>query len=276
MGLFSKKTKIPATGFYAMPPQYQALYNNILGQIGEVALPGGKVNTQAFTPLPITSAEQKSLAALERGVTPDAEQLAADIALQTNPFDSYVLDEINRQATGQASLLNTGLAGAGQFGSNRGLLGANDLEQTRLRTIGGFKQDQYNRALENALRVMPALRVQDIQGGLLSGEFLRGMDTATKQAPFAALGAAQSSLGAVPTSFGDFGSPERTVKTGGGIGGLISGISGIASGLAGIPGIGSLASFAGGFPGFGSVSQGIGSLFDRSPMGPYRPFGLGY
>jgi len=227
LGFFSgSKTTVPATGFYSQPQGYQDLYNNILGQTNQVA--GSGLNTQAFTPLPMTQGEQSAISRINQGTAPTAESLQADLAMLQNPFDEYVIQDLNRQAQGQNSLVNQAGAQAGQMGSNRNFLQTSDVEQQRLNNIGGFRQSQYNTAINQALGPLAGLKQQDLSNAFLGGEFERGLDSATKQAPYAALSANQAALAGVPTEFGNFGSKEYTVKSGGGIGSLLKTVAPLA------------------------------------------------
>lgn len=143
--------------------------------------------TDMFTPMAQTAEETAAFDAIRRGFTPTEESLRADIAMQMNPFNDSVINEINRQGSGAYSMLKQGLNEAGQSGSNRTLLGANDIDLSRMNTIGGFLQGQYNTSLNNAMNVLPGQRTADAQNMLSIGDFLRKLDMQTKQAPITAL-----------------------------------------------------------------------------------------
>lgn len=214
-----KKTKAPASGFYSMPGEYQSAYTGVLNNI-KSGLPN--INADMFTPMEQTAGETQAYDAINQGFTPDQNQLNSDIQMQMNPWDTSVLDTINRQAGGEYSILKQALGEAGQFGSNRQNLGANDIDLSRLQQIGTFKQGQYNNAIQNALSVLPGLRANDASMQLGAGDAQRGLDSQTKMAPLNALTAQSSLVGSVPTQFGEFGSPQTTVKTGGGLGELLN------------------------------------------------------
>lgn len=273
MGFFdsltgAQKTTIPASGYYSTPPGYQSLYAGLLGQAQNTILPGGQLNSQMFTPLPQTQDETNAFNQARQGLAPTQESLQKDVQMQMNPFDDYVINDINRQSQGQNSLVNQAATQAGQQGSNRSFLGSSDVEQNRLNSIGQFRQGQYNTAVNNALGPIANLRQQDIQNQLGIGSFQRGLDSATNQAPFAALQAGQDVLNGFPTKFGNFGSPQTTIKTGGGLGGLLSGPLG-QLGLAALTGGGS-AVFGG--SGLLGANQALGALGSSSGMGPYQGF----
>lgn len=318
MGFFSKKTSttLPATGFYAQPAEYQNYYNNILNAANkEVFFPGGKLNTAMFTPLAETADETEAFNRMRAGFTPTPETLGKDIAMLTNPFDQYVVDDINRQAQGAYSTVKQQAQNAGQYGSNRNMLAASDVDQQRLNNIGQFRQSQYNTALNQVLGSLTGLRQNDAENLLGIGEFQRELDYQTNTAPYTALTAAQGVFNAIPTEFGNFGQKERTITqksgtlggsifkslapivgtavggpVGGAIGGAVGGSvggGGLAGGLQG--GISSI--FTGGFGGgagagassgmsgiFGGfdLGQALGSLGSSSPTGPYQPISASF
>lgn len=277
MGFFdsltgAQKTRVPASGFYAMPKEYQDLYKGLLGQAQNTVLPGGQLNTQAFTPMGVTGDETQAFDMMRQGLGSE-ENFNSNISMLMNPFDEYVIDDLNRQSQGANSLINQNASMMGQMGSNRQFLGSSDVEQNRLNSIGQFRQNQYNNAVNQALGPLAGLQQQDISNLLGIGGFERGLDMQTKQAPFAALNAGLGALGGFPSQFGNFGTEERTIKTGGGLGGLLSGP--IGQGLmAYATGGGSLAGGPGMFGGSGvlGVNQALGSAFSGSAMGPYRGF----
>ena len=95
--------------------------------------------------------------------------------------------EVNRQGSGDYSILKQALSEAGQSNSNRTLLGANDIDLSRMNQIGGLLGNQFNMAMNNAMTTLPQLRAMDAQGLMNTGGFLRGLDTQTRQAPYNAL-----------------------------------------------------------------------------------------
>lgn len=188
-------------GFRDLPPEMQNVFKSLATQAGGF-LPGSSNSANMFTPLPQTAGETTALSNINKGFTPNAGQLQSDINMQTNPFDSSVIDTINRQAQGQGSVLNQQLSKAGQFGSNRAALGANDIDLTRLNQIGTFKQGQFNTALNNAMTVLPQSRLQDANAQLQGGAFQRDLYGQGQQAPLSALARISQILGVLPTNSG--------------------------------------------------------------------------
>lgn len=164
-----------------------------------------------WTPLAQTADESQAFDMMRQGFTPNQETLNADIDMMMNPFDNYVIDEINRQAMGDKSILDQVMTAAGQLGSNRQMFGAGDIERNRLREIGLFKQDQYNTALDAALNRLPSLRQQDALNLAGIGEFQRALDRETKIAPINAINALAGNIISLP------GYSQTTTKSGGGI-----------------------------------------------------------
>lgn len=199
-GSSSKGGSQSTSGFSLLPTEIQEAYKKYGTQIGG-QLDSGNL-TKMFTPTPISAGEQGALDKMTAGFAPTAQTIQSDVAMQTNPFDSYVIDAINREAGGQNSILKQNLQGSGQSGSNRQMLGANDIDLSRLQQIGGFKQGQYNTALNNALTVLPSSRQNDADGALSAGNFVRGIDAQTNQAPVTALHQIGTALGILPTSGG--------------------------------------------------------------------------
>jgi hypothetical protein len=248
MGLFSKKTKVPATGFYAQPKAYQDLYGRTLDATNKALFnETGGIRSDLFTPLAQTADETRAFDLMRAGLTPTNETLTPDIAMLMNPYEEYVTGGINREAAGANSLVNQAMSRAGQIGSNRSFLGTSDVEQTRLNNIGQMRANQYNTALDRALTVLPQLRQQDIQNLTGIGGFQRELDMSTKQAPVNAAQTAMGMFNQIPTQFGNFGTEARTVKTSSGLGGILGKVGAIA-GNAIMPGIG------------GVIGGGLGGL----------------
>ena len=275
MGLFSKKTTVPATGYYALPNMYRALYDRNLNAASSALYDeDGKIKNDLFTPLPTTADEQAAFDIARNRMAPTQESLTADVNMLMNPYNDFVINDINRQAAGENSLVNQLAGRAGQIGSNRSFLGTSDVEQNRLNNIGQFRQNQYNTAINQALSVLPALRQQDISNLMNVGSFERGLDTATRQAPITGVQTAQDVLNGVRTEFGNFGTPETTIKTGGGLGGILGAVGSIAGTALGGPvggaiggNLGSLFGGGGGNPLAGLASSALGSIGGAAGFG---------
>lgn len=200
-GSDSSSQSTSQSGFALLPPELQQAFKQYAGQLTS-QFSDPSATTNLFTPLGQTSQETSALNAISKGITPTEDTLRSDISMQMNPFDDYVINGINRQADSDYSILKQAQSAAGQLGSNRDLLGANDIEQTRLNTIGQFQQSQYNQALNNSLNQLTQDRQQDIENNFTAGDFLRGLDTQTKQAPITGLQTFGQLLGAIPQSGG--------------------------------------------------------------------------
>lgn len=160
------------------------------------------IGSNIFTPLQQTAGETKAYDAINHGFTPTQSTFNSDVSMQMNPFDQSVIDTINRQGQGANSVLQQNLNSAGQFGSNRAFLGANDIDLSRLQQIGTFKQGQFNTAANNALTVLPGQRMADATGQINAGTAQRQLNQQTQQAPITALQSIAQILGILPTNSG--------------------------------------------------------------------------
>lgn len=208
----SKSTSSSESGFKLLPKEIQDAFLNYSKQLTGAFDDGAAI--EAFRPIDVTDIGKKAISAFDRGFTPDQEQYQKDIAMQENPYNQYVIDEINRQAGGDYSVFKTALKEAGQMGSNRSILGANDIDLSRMNQIGAFKQDQFNRMSDNALKVLPESRYKDAAAQLNVDDFYRQLDLQRKQAPFAALTAFGQGLGFLPQSGGSTSTSKSVTQTG--------------------------------------------------------------
>jgi hypothetical protein len=189
------------SGFALLPQEIQDAFTGFASR--GTGLLGGGAGDSMFTPMGATQDENNAFGMFRQGFAPtSAADVSRDVGLFMNPFDQYVIDDINRQSQGDYSLLKQAVTDAGQFGSNRQVLGASELERQRLNAIGSFKQNQYNNALNMAMNQLSGLRQQDAQNLMGIGSFQRGLDTQTRQAPVSALNAWANLIGALPQSGG--------------------------------------------------------------------------
>lgn len=200
------------SGFGQLPPEIQNAFK-VLATNSQNMFANGAGDAM-FRPMGQTAGEKTALTTLANGFAPTADSIASDIAMQQNPFDQYVLDGINREANGQNSILQKNLTAAGQFGSNRAALGANDIDLTRLQQIGQFKQSQFNNAMNNALTVLPQQRYASAQGQLQGGGYERNLDLQGKQAPVSALQAWAQIMGVLPKEGGSTSSSKSSSSPG--------------------------------------------------------------
>lgn len=203
MGSLFKKPKVstPASGFYSQPQGFQDLYGSVLKNANAGI---GAINADMFDPSKgVTSGAFQSLM---QGFAPTAESLQSDISMFMNPYNDAVINQINREATGQNSLVNQAANRAGQMGSNRSFLATSDVEQNRLNNIGQFYQGQYDSAINNVLNKLVPQRAADAATALTVGQ-------QSTQAPLQALMSQLGLLQGVPTSFG---SNQQAQSSGGG------------------------------------------------------------
>lgn len=189
-------------GFRDLPPEIQNAFKDLAVQ-AQGFLPGNNSQTSGmFTPIGQTAGETQAINATNAGFAPTSSSIKNDMSMQMNPYDTFVIDEINRQSQGANSILQKNMSTAGQFGSNRQFLGANDIDLSRLNQIGTFKQGQFNTAMNNALTTLPQQRASDAAAQMGVGGFQRNLNAQTQQAPVNALAAISSILGVLPTNSG--------------------------------------------------------------------------
>lgn len=216
MGFFSSimggsSSSSQSGGFNQLPQEIKGAYTNFGQQIQDLLKSGNL--TKMYTPMGQTAGETKAYDAINQGFTPTAQSLQSDIAMQMNPYDQYVIDEINRQSGGDYSILKQSLNEAGQMGSNRQNLGANDIDLSRLNQIGTFKQQGYNTALQNAMSTLPGMRQKDATSQLGAASNQRELAMQQSTAPLAALQELAKALGILPTVEGS--SSSKSSSSGG-------------------------------------------------------------
>lgn len=208
LGGSSGSSSATTGGFNALPPEIAGAYKEYGQQIQDLLKSGNLTNM--YKPLAQTAGETKAYGAIDQGFAPTEQSIMSDIAMQQNPYDKYVIDEINRQSGGDYSILKQSLNEAGQMGSNRQNLGANDIDLSRLNQIGSFKQQGYNTALQNALTTLPGARQQDAAGQLGAGANQRALAGEESQAPLIALQQLAAALGILPTIEGSSTSSSKS------------------------------------------------------------------
>lgn len=216
------------SGFALLPPELQKAFTQYGSQVSNL-FANPNTSAQMFTPMQQTADETAAFDQARAGLGTE-QTFNKNISMLMNPFDEFVINDINREATGNNSLVNQAATQAGQQGSNRSFLGTSDVERTRLNDIGQFRQNQYNTAVNQALGPLAGLQQQDITNLLGIGGFQRGLDLQTKQAPFAALQGYGGLLGALPQSGGST-STQQSESQGesGGLGGLVKTAGTVAS-----------------------------------------------
>jgi hypothetical protein len=187
LGGGGKSSSSGQSGYSALPAILQNAFNPLGQAVGQYTNPNNPGVTDRFSPLAQTADETAAFDKIRAGFAPTQQSLTNDVSMLMNPFDQFVIDDVNREANSANSIMKQGLSSVGQLNSNRQQLGANDIEQTRLGTIGKLRQGQYNTALEQLFNNIIPQRQADAQGLLGIGGFERGLDTANKQAPIAAL-----------------------------------------------------------------------------------------
>ncbi len=186
------------SGFSLLPQEIQTSYKNY-GTAVNAQIPNA---TAAYTPIGQTQGETQAYNAINQGFAPTQQSLNSDISMLSNPFNGSVIDQLNQQANGQYSVLKQNADQAGQFGSNRQQLGANDIENTRQSNIGSLLQNQYNQAIGQVFNNLIPQRQQDAQNQLAAGANQRNLALQQSSAPITGLQQIGSALSVLPQSGG--------------------------------------------------------------------------
>jgi hypothetical protein len=206
----SQQTSNSQSGFGLLPQSIQNAFTQYAGDVNNTTANPNTL-TSMFTPQTLATGSQSSLTNLENNAyAPTASNIASNIAMQENPYNSSVIDTINRQAQGAGSVLNSEVSNAGQFGSNRAALGANDIDLSRLQQIGDFEQGQFNTNLQNALTTIPQAGLTSAAASVGAGQTAQQQYAATQQAPIAGLSAYSSLLGILPQTGGSTSTSQGT------------------------------------------------------------------
>jgi len=121
-----------------------------------------------------------------------------------NPFQSYVIDEINRQAQQAQNQLSAQAVGAGAFGGGRQGVAQAELERARLGQVGQAQAQGFNQALQAAQAQQQLGAQTGLQAGAQFGQLgytlgqLGGQQQAMQQADIQSLlqaGGIQRALG---------------------------------------------------------------------------------
>jgi hypothetical protein len=188
-----------SSGFSLLPQQIQDAFTQYATQAGnQFATP----QTSSYAPGPLTSGETTALNTINQGFAPTQDQINTSMNEQMNPFNADVMNQIQRQAYGADSALNSQLSAAGQYGSNRAALGANDIASQQATTLGSILQPQFQTAMNNALTTIPQLNAQSASAQLQGGQFQQQLGLQNAQAPVSALSAYGSLLGVLPQTGG--------------------------------------------------------------------------
>lgn len=192
------------SGFGQLPPQIQQAFTNLATQGQDTLAPqGGSPNASLFTLPSMPAASGSALSQIQNqdfNITP--QSISSDINEQMNPYNQDVINQIEQAQNGQESQLSQYLTQAGQFGSNRGMLGASDISEQAANQIGSFLGGQYNTSLQNALTTIPQNNAQSAQGSVQAGQLAQQQGLQDQQAPVSALAALSQIFGILPQSGG--------------------------------------------------------------------------
>lgn len=230
-----KTSSTQSSGYGALPKFQQDALKSLTAGVQQYINPLNAGNIDRFTPLAQTADETAAYDLIRQGFTPTAEGLASDLQTLQNPYLDSVIGRVNREAYGANSMLQQSLNQAGQYGSNRSILGANDIDMARADQIGSLLSDNYNTNLNYALTTLPALRAADATGLAGIGADQRALAMQTQLAPVNALQASAGILSSFPAS-------SNSTQTQSSSSGLLGGVGGLLSGLGAVGGVGGISS----------------------------------
>ena len=190
------------SGFSLLPPSLQQAFTQYAGDVNS-ATSNPAALTAAFTPQNLNAGATSSLQSLSNGTySPTASNISNAMSSVTNPYMADVINPTEQAAYGADSALSSSLNAAGQFGSNRATLGANNIANQEAATIGGLEGNQFNSSMSDVLnQILPG---QQTSAGLSVGAGQTQQQIALQQAmaPYTALSAYSQLLGAIPQSGG--------------------------------------------------------------------------
>jgi hypothetical protein len=195
------------TGFGSLPSAIRNAYTGLATTASNTLNPGssgGGAGTPAsnlFTLPSLGTGATNALSQLQNqdfAVTPQSIQ--SDVNEQMNPYNNSVIGQIEQAQNGQESQLSQYLTQAGQFGSNRGMVGASDISQQAANQIGSFLDNQYNTSLQNALTTIPQAGITSASGAVNAGLLQQQQGLQNQLAPVSALQALAQLTGVQPSN----------------------------------------------------------------------------
>lgn len=210
-----------SSGFALLPQQVQTAINTLASNATSEL--GNGNNANLFAEPNLNAGATSALQQLSNSsFAPTASSINSDISEQMNPYNSDVISQINKNAYGADSALASQLSTAGQFGTNRAALGANDIATTQANEIGSLLNPEYNTALNNALTVIPQAQTTAATNAVGAGQTQQQIQQQQQLAPISALQAFAQIVGALPQNGGSTSSSSTTTSNG-----IIPGLKGL-------------------------------------------------
>ena len=212
----SSSTQANQSGFSLLPQQIQQGFTNIATQGQQTLAPqGGSPNASLFTLPSMPAASGSALSQIQNqdfNITP--QSISSDINEQMNPYNQSVINQIEQAQNGQESQLSQYLTQAGQFGSNRGMLGASDISEQAANQIGSFLGGEYNTSLQNALTTIPQAAANSAANSVQAGQLSQQQGLQNQTAPVSALAALAQLFGIEPSNTSATGSSTTSQSQG--------------------------------------------------------------
>lgn len=190
-------------GFAQLPQSIQNAFTGLATSGTNTLNPNSTPNSSLFTLPGLSQPSTNALSQIQNqdfAITPQSIQTGVNE--QMNPYNSSVINQIERAQNGNLSQLNSYLTNTGTYGSNRGELGANDISQSAADQVGSFLNGEFNTALGNSLTTIPQTNAQSAAGSVQGGQLQQSQQLQNQQAPVSALASLAQLLGVLPQSAG--------------------------------------------------------------------------
>lgn len=198
----SNQQQSSQSGFALLPQEIQDAFKSFATTAGSTLNPGGTPNASLYTLPALNSGSTSAMNSLENGnyaITP--ENFDANMKMLQNPYDSSVINQINKAATGDSSQLTSEMSKAGDFGGNRSMLGASDISNNAADLIGSFLTNEYNQNKSDALAI-PGYNMGVAGNAVNAGLTQQGQQMQNQQAPVSALSQLAALYGILPSTGG--------------------------------------------------------------------------
>lgn len=215
-----------SSGFSLLPQDIQGAFNSLGSQATSLFGNGGGTALNMLPGLSGGAATAQNQLQ-NQNFAPTAANIASNVAMQTNPYDSSVIGSIQNAQNGALSQLNSEMTNAGQFGSNRSMLGASDIANQQANEVGTFENSEFQNAMNNALTTIPQAQTASAQGAVNSGLLTQQQQMQNQQAPVTALSQLASLLGVLPNSGG---STQQGSGSNSSSGGIVPGLAALFGG----------------------------------------------
>jgi hypothetical protein len=217
-GSSSSGSQSSQSGWALLPKEIQDAFTSFATTAGKTLNPGGTPDGSAYKLPALNSGSQSALDNISNGkfaITPDS--FAANMKMLQDPYQQSVINQIQRNATGDSSQLSSYFDKAGDFGSNRSMLGNSDISAKAADQVGSFLSGEYNSNKNDALTTIPSNQAQSAAGAVQAGLTQQQQQLTNQQAPISALSQLAKLYGILPQSGGSVSSGQNSSSTSTGV-----------------------------------------------------------